>query len=188
MKQSSQFYIRFVLVAVLLVASVFIRVQQYVPNVAPTTAIALLGGAMLPLPWSFALPLVAQFASDMIIGFDELPITYAIYGSFLLTVGIGYWLRKSQSPWRVAIASIASSIIFYLVTNAAVWKFSGLYPATFDGFILSYIYAIPFFRNTLLGDMVYTYSLFLAVRYAPATITYALRKVSHVRNYARQEI
>jgi len=31
-----------------------------------------------------------------------------------------------------------------------------LYPKSFNGLLQSYFYAIPFFRNTILGDLVYT--------------------------------
>lgn len=176
MKYSLTSIARLVLVVMLIAVSAYIRTRQYIPNVAPTTAIALLGGAMLPLPWSFAVPLSAQFLSDLIIGFDELPITYTIYGSFIAVVGIGMWLRRSQNPWRIIGASLASSILFYLVTNAAVWRFTAMYPPTLDGLVLSYIYAIPFFRNTIFGDMIYTYSLFLAVRYLPVAVAAAAKK------------
>ncbi len=157
------------LVVGLIVLSSYIRTQQYFPNISPIAAIALFGGATLTAPWSFAVPLIAQFTSDVFIGFDRMPITYAIYASFIITVLFGSWLKKF-SPWRMLGASLASSTLFYLVTNAAVWKFSQLYPQTGDGLIMSYLYAIPFFRNTLFGDLIYSASLFLAYFYLPVIL------------------
>lgn len=161
--------LKYVLVASLIIISSYIRTQQYFPNISPIAAIALFGGATLASPWSYALPLAAQLTSDIIIGFDRLPVTYAVYASFVVTVLFGSWLKKF-SPLRLLGASLASSTLFYLVTNAAVWRFSELYPQTSDGLILSYLYAIPFFRNTLFGDLIYSTSLFVAYFYVPVIV------------------
>lgn len=160
------------------------RLLPHPANVSPIAAIALLGGASLSLPWSLTVPTTAMFVSDLFIGFDSFPVTLSVYGSFLATVFLGRWLRGRPSPstslginpWQMLGAALASSILFYLVTNAAVWWFSGLYPQTADGLILSYLYAIPFFRHTLLGDLTYTVTLFLAYQYAPQLALAAFRK------------
>lgn len=146
------------------------RIIPHAPNVAPITALALLGGAYLSLPWLVIAPLVAMLVSDSIIGFDALPITLSIYLSFAVIALTGLWLRKKRNAYKIITASLAGSTIFYLVTNAAVWRFSGMYPLTFDGLILSYYYAIPFFRNTISGDMIFVASTFLAVQYAPSLV------------------
>lgn len=151
------------------IAAAAARLLPHPPNATPVAAIALLGGATLPFPLSFLLPVAAMFLSDLVIGFDSLPVTLSVYGSFLLTSLLGRWLRGRPSPWCVLGASVGSSILFYLITNAAVWKFSHMYAPTADGLILSYLYALPFFRHTLLGDMAYTVALFTALHaVAPA--------------------
>ena len=165
----------YLLIIALIAGAAFIRLIPHAPNATPVTAIALLGGATLAAPWSFVVPLAAMVAADIVIGFDAWPITLAIYGSFIVTVLLGRWLLRGQrSPWLILISSLLSSCLFYLITNAAVWKFSGMYPPTLDGLLLSYLYAIPFFRNTLLGDMAYVFSLFLAAQYAPVTVRKAV--------------
>ena len=152
--------IRILLLIGLIVMAAFARLLPHVPNVAPIGALALLGGAALPLPWSIVLPGAAMLLSDSIIGFDSMPITLAVYGSFAASALMGRVLRGGWMPWRLLGTSLASSILFYLVTNFAVWKFSGLYPSTLDGLALSYFYALPFFRNSLLGDLVYSFAIF----------------------------
>lgn len=143
------------------------RLLPHPPNVTPVAALALLGGATLPSPWSLALPTAAMLLSDIAIGFDMLPVTFAVYGSFAVTCLLGSWLKRNPAPWNIVGASLASSVIFYLVTNAAVWWFSGLYPRTGEGLVLSYFFAIPFFRHTVLGDLAYTAALFAAFQYGP---------------------
>lgn len=167
---------KILLALVLIVVAASIRLIPHAPNATPLAAVALFGGATLPAPWSFAVPLAAMLASDAVIGFDSLPITISIYASFAVTVVFGYWLRRRRGPWNILLVTLGSSILFYLVTNAAVWKFSGMYPLTADGLLLSYLYGIPFFRHTIMGDMTYTFSLFLAAEYAPATIQWLRQK------------
>lgn len=161
---------KYILAAGLMAAAAFIRLVPHVPNATPVAAVALFGGATLPAPWSLAVPLLTMLVSDAVIGFDAWPITIAIYGSFSVSVLLGRSLRIRRGPGRILGATLASSVLFYLVTNAAVWWWSGMYPRSLDGLLLSYFYAIPFFRHTLYGDMAYTFSLFLAADYAPVII------------------
>jgi hypothetical protein len=56
--------------------------------------------------------------------------------------------------------TLASSLMFFGVTNLAVWAAGSLYPRTLVGLILCYAAAIPFFRNSLIGDMAYAATLF----------------------------
>ena len=59
-------------------------------------------------------------------------------------------------------AAILSSVLFFIVTNFGVWLTGGgwFYPKTLQGLIECYTLAIPFFRNSLAGDLVYTGVLF----------------------------
>lgn len=163
-------------IVVLIVGSAVIRMGQFIPNVSPVGAIALLGGATLPLGSAFLMPLLAMLLADYVIGFDTWSITMAVYGSFVATVLLGMTLRQQWSPWRLMGVSFLSSTLFYLITNAAVWRFSGMYPHTIDGLWLSYWFGLPFFRNTLLGDGAYSFGLFLAVHYAPGLYRAGQRK------------
>lgn len=167
MKRSLSFTRHTALILILIGIAAVMRLVPHIPNATPLAAVALFGGAMLTQPWSLVVPMAAMVASDAVIGFYQWQIMVAVYGSFLLTVLMGRWLKANRWPWRVIGASLAASILFYLVTNAAVWRWSGFYPQTFDGLLASYYMALPFFRNTLLGDMVFTYGLFLVAEYAP---------------------
>lgn len=130
------------------------------PNVAPISAMALLSGAVLPRRLTFVVPLAAMLASDLVIGFYSLPVMGAVYASFALTNIIGRRLRDRAHVRRVIGASLLSSIIFFLVTNAAVWIFQSMYPHTIVGLGQSYLLGLPFFRNTLFGDLAFTGLLF----------------------------
>lgn len=176
-------YTTIIVVILLISLSAMVRIEQFIPNVSPIAAIALLAGATLAAPFSFIVPIIAMVVSDAYIGFYSLPIMESVYGSFVLTVLLGTWLKGTRPAWKIIAATFAASTLFYLITNAAVWKFSGMYPQTLDGLFLSYYYAIPFYRNTLFGDMIYTYSLFLAAQHMPVVLAimyqYAIRARKH---------
>ena len=61
---------------------------------------------------------------------------------------------------QVGTASLAGSLLFFVVTNFAVWATGRLYPLTGSGLAVCYAAAIPFFRNSLLGDIAFTTILF----------------------------
>ena len=144
------------IIAVLLIAlGAAARLFPHPANVAPIAAIALFGGMYLPKRYAVIAPLIALVASDFIIGFYSWPILLTVYGSFVLTALIGLWIRRRRTFTRVLGGAVFGSILFFLTTNAAVWAFGAMYPHTIGGLLESYTMAIPFFRNSLLGDLFY---------------------------------
>ena len=125
------------------------------PNFTPIGAMALFGGAYLDKRWAILLPLVAMFFSDLFIGFYSPIVMISVYGSFALTGLIGLWLRERKSPKNTLLAAVSSSVLFFLITNFAVWA-GGSYSRGLDGLLTSYVMALPFFRGTLFGDLFYT--------------------------------
>lgn len=126
------------------------------PNVAPVSALAMLSAVALPRRYAFVVPLGLMLVADVIIGFDLWSITLSIYASFAASYLLGKWLARKVTTGRLIGASLAGSVLFYLVTNAAVWAFGKIYVHTLAGLGQSYIAGIPFFRNTVLGDLAYS--------------------------------
>ena len=60
------------------------------------------------------------------------------------------------------------STVFFLISNWAVWQFGVWYDKSLVGLIEAYTLAIPFFRNTIIGDLVYTGSLFAVFEFSRA--------------------
>jgi hypothetical protein len=150
---------RFTFLAGIILAAAFSRLIPHPPNFTPITALALFGGASFAdKRTAFIVPLLGLFASDLVLGFYS--ITPVVYGSFALIVGLGLWLRRRKSFSRVAFAAVASALIFFVVTNFGVWTLGGLYPKTAAGLADCYLAAIPFFRNTLASDLIYSALLF----------------------------
>lgn len=142
------------------------RLLPHPPNLAPVTALALFAGAGMRFPKAVFPALIAMAISDFFIGFSPLPITTSVYGSFALISTLGVLLRKKKI-WAVPLAAFASSMLFFIVTNFSVWLFSGMYEKTLAGLILCYINALPFLKNTIIGDIVYTSVIFGAFFFLP---------------------
>lgn len=150
---------RFITLTLIVLAAAASRLLPHPTNVAPITALALFGGAYFERKWmAFAVPLFAMFLSDALIGFHE--SMAVVYLAFCVVVLFGFALRRYIHFASVLGASLAGSITFFLITNFALWLPYDLYPHTAEGVMQSYIAALPFFQNTLLGDLFYSALLF----------------------------
>ncbi|MEK6565109.1 MAG: DUF6580 family putative transport protein [Bacteroidota bacterium] len=171
---------RLMIFAVLILAAAFSRLIPHPPNFTPLAAMALAGGVYLDKRFALLVPLLALLLTDAIIGFHNLMAF--VYGSFLAIGLLGFWLRSHKKPVLVFGSALASSVLFFIVTNFGVWAMDGatLYPKTLAGLIECYTLAIPFFRNTLFGDVLYTGLLFgifeLVFRFVPTTEHAALNQ------------
>ncbi len=139
--------------------AVIARLLPHPPNFAPIAAMAIFGGVYLNKRYALILPLFALFLGDIFIGFYSPVVMFSVYGSFILTGLIGLWLKRGKNPINVIFAAVGSSVLFFLVTNFAVWL-GGWYPKNITGLVESYTLAVPFFRNTLLGNLFYTSAFF----------------------------
>ena len=136
-----------------------LRLVPHPPNFSPIDAMALFSGAYVGRrALAFAAPLLALLLSDLVLGF------YAgmnfVYASVALIVLIGWWLSERRTVLRVVTAAVAGSVAFFVITNFGMWLFSGFYPLTAAGLEACYVAAIPFFQNTVAGDLFYTALLF----------------------------
>lgn len=163
------YQIRSLVLVGMILAAAASRLIPHPPNFAPITAMALFGGTCFASKrLAFLVPLGAMLVSDLAMGLlsgdlslgmhSLIPI---VYGSFALIVCLGFWLRRRGRVGPIiAAAALASSVLFFVLTNFCVWALGSLYPKTWDGLVACYVAAIPFFHNTLLGDAVYTTVLF----------------------------
>ena len=137
----------FFLVSIILFA-IFSRFIPHPPNFTPITAIALLSSKGFTNRWIiFLIPIISLFISDLFLGLhNSIPF---VYGAFILITLLGISAKKIKVS-----TVLMSSAIFFLVSNFGVW-FSN-YPITLDGLLSCYTLAIPFFFNTILGDLVYS--------------------------------
>jgi hypothetical protein len=136
------------------------RLVKHPFNFTPIAAMALFAGCYLRKKWGIILPMAAMLVSDFFIGFYDWPVMASVYLSVALAFTIGWYLSKRLKWHNVIFASLFSSVTFFIITNFAVWAFFSWYPHTAAGLINCFVLALPFFRNTLLGDLVYSGVLF----------------------------
>ena len=138
---------------IFILIGVILRFVPHPPNFSPITAIALFGGVYFSKKIAILLPIIALIISDMFIGYYELSLMTSVYVSFLFVVGLGFWLKKHKKWYNILGCAIIGSLSFFIITNFAVWVFTPWYLKNITGFFECYLMALPFFRNTLLGDL-----------------------------------
>jgi hypothetical protein len=149
------------LIVGLIVLALVGRLIPHPDNFTPMLAVALFGGAMLPGRMAYLIPLLAMFLSDLLMGNSVTWMTPVIYGCFALGTGLGQWLGRGRTWARTGLVALAGGFLFYVVTNFAVWITpNGLYPHTLDGLIQCYVMALPFFRNDIAGNVLWSAMLF----------------------------
>lgn len=140
------------------------RIIPHPPNFTPILATAIYTPYMINDKWiAVLIPLSAMFIADIIIGFH--PYMLWVYGAIGLSTLISSWsMRFNKKYIQLGVMVILSSILFFIITNFAVWAIWDYYPKTIDGLIICYIKAIPFFQNTLLGTIIYTAIITLTIQ------------------------
>ena len=156
--------------------------QSLIPNFTAVGAIAILGAAHLKGFKKWIIPMVVLWMSDLILNnlvYAEYYEHFMIFGSLwvygsIVVIGIlAYYLMKKASWSRLLVTSLAGGVLFYLITNAGVWiSPQSPYSKDLSGLMQSYTAAIPFFRNTLLGNVFYSFVLFGAYEYLATKIHY----------------
>ncbi len=86
-------------------------------------------------------------------------VSWAWYAAIVL---LGTQLRNREKPLWIGLAALASPISFFLISNFAAWAAFPMYPKTFAGLMTSYSLGVPFFRNDLIGTMLFS-AVFFAV-------------------------
>jgi hypothetical protein len=147
-----------------LVLAVAVRFMPHPWMFTPVTGALLFFGARGSRRFLWV-PLVAMAASDVVLTkvvwaypfvWDHF-VTWAWYAAVLW---LGTRLRESTKPLPVIGAALASSVSFFLVSNLAVWAAYNMYPKNLGGLMTSYALALPFFRNALEGDVLFTAAMF----------------------------
>lgn len=161
---------------ILIILGIVGRLLPHPPNFAPVMALGLFAGCYLGWGRGMIVALAAMLISNAIIGFYSWPIMLSVYGSMAAGGLIGGWVARNKSLKRVMSGALAASLLFYLVTNFAVWAAGTMYPKTFEGLIACYVAAIPFFKNSLLADLSYTAVFFGSYELAGPAVNLWLRQ------------
>ncbi len=145
----------------LIILVVATRLLPHPVNFTPVGALGLFSGAYVMTKRAWLMPIIALLISDLIIGFYTPVVMLSVYVSFALSVVLGrYMLSKKRNVLRIGGSAIASASILFVLSNFTLWTTGLYYPLTFEGLTICFIRAIPFYGNTVLGDLFYAAVLF----------------------------
>ena len=151
--------IRLTTILGMIVFAALTRLLPHPPNATAVSAIALFAGAQIAdRRLAFFVPLAALFATDLVLGLHTGMLF--VYASMAAMVLVGQILGSRPQLMKLAGASLAGSILFFVVTNFGVFLLDGLYEKSLAGLADCYVLAIPFFQNSVLGDLFFTAALF----------------------------
>ena len=141
-----------ILIASIIILAVLSRIVPHPPNFAPITGIALFSSKKIKNKlFGVILPIIPLFISDLFIGLSFINIF--VYLSFIIIYFLGTIATKIDVK-----TVFLSSVIVFILTNLGVWYLG--YPKNIEGLITCFTLAIPFFINTILGDLFYSFILF----------------------------
>jgi hypothetical protein len=143
----------------LILAIAATRVIPHPPNFTPVMSVALFGSAVFFNRYlGIALALAVMAVSDALIGWHStLPYVYL---AMAVAGVLGFLLREKRSLIKTIVVTATSSVLFFIVTNLGVFISQDMYPKTFTGLGLCFAMALPFFKNSLAGDFLFTGVLF----------------------------
>jgi hypothetical protein len=161
---------RILVLSAFIIVAASLRLFLEIPNFSPIAAMALFGGAMFAnKKMAFILPLTAMLLSDVAIelirpGFGFHNTMVFVYIAFALAALVGILISKDINPGKILFGALFSSVLFFLITNFGSWvmPYNGAYtyPLTFAGLLESYAAGVPFYRYTIVGDLIFTTVLF----------------------------
>jgi small-conductance mechanosensitive channel len=152
------------------------RLVPHPPNAVPVAAMALFAGAFFSNRiLAYFVPLAAMVLSDLVLGFHS--TVWYVYAGVVITVLIGGVLKRI-SILRVSVAAIVASILFFLITNFGAWLHHGMYPQNLNGLSQAYTAGLPFLRNSVLANLVFSYLVFYGLNALPSMQGMAKHKPS----------
>jgi uncharacterized membrane protein len=147
------------------------RLVPHPANVTPLTAICLFGGLKLPRMLGAVVTLCVLVISDFLLSvLKGYPgwgyFTIFNYSGFIGIIFVVERLKNKSEGITLVGYILGASLVFWLWSNLGVWAVSNLYPRTLKGFINCYYMAVPFLRNSLVGDLVWGIVIFGLARVA----------------------
>ena len=138
---------------------------------APQIAMALFAGSVIrDKRFAFVFPVLSMFVSDLLYqvlynqGLTTIKGFYSgQWQNYLLIASItiiGFFINKNKVG-QIFIGSLAGAIYYFFVSNFMVWIGGGLdinnqpYPRSFDGLMLCFTEALPFFKWSVLSTLIF---------------------------------
>jgi hypothetical protein len=162
------------IIVIMIILAAFSRLLPHPFNFTAVTAIGLFGAAYFrnEKHFAFIIPISAMILSDIwlefINGFGFHSGTWLVYSTFALVIAFGLFILKKVNLLSIVLASLGGSLIFFLITNFALFYPAstvnnpalGQYTHDFSGIVASYTAGLPFLKNAIVGDLFFSGLLF----------------------------
>ena len=143
-------------------------IGRLIPHPANFTTLGagvLFGGSKISRPWNYILPATAMLITDFVIGLHGTMLY--VYGAILISVWVGErTLKDNPTTGKLTVIAVLNSTIFFILTNFGVWASTTMYAKNFTGLIQSYTMGLPFWRNMMLADVIFTVGFFSLYSFA----------------------
>ena len=147
----------------LILILVFARLIPHPPNFTPIIAVAILSGYFFKnIYLSFATLFISMLLADVFIGFYD--NVFFVYLSLFLIACVFFKISKKINFKNLLVYSFVGSLIFFIISNLGVWALGSHavnnipYERSLSGLIECYILALPFFGNTFLSTIIFSYA------------------------------
>ena len=137
----------------LIIVLSFSRLIPHPWNFTPVLAMGIFSGFYFKnfILSSFVV-IFSMFIGDLFLGFHS--TMFFTYTSLTIAVALGLLIKRLKFT-EILFSGLASSACFFLVTNFGAWMVLDMYEKNLAGLLKSYVFAIPFFHNTLISTFLY---------------------------------
>ena len=140
------------------------RLIPHPPNFTPIIAVAIMSSYFFRnIYLSLSVLLISMLLGDYFIGFYK--NMFFVYLSLFLITSIFFKINYKINYKSLFVFGFFGSIIFFVISNFGVWILGNLYEKNINGLINCYLLAIPFFKNTLLSTIFFSYISFFSINY-----------------------
>ena len=144
---------------VLILIMVLSRLIPHPPNFTPIIAIAMMSGYFFKsLNFSILILLISMLLSDLFLGLYNNMIF--VYASLFIIVLYFFKINKKINYKNLFFLGLGSSLVFFIISNFGVWIMENMYEKNLNGLINCYLLAIPFFKNTFISTLFFSYSAY----------------------------
>ena len=124
-------------------------------NFTPVLAVGVFSGFYFKQIYlSFFVVIFSMFIGDLFLGFHS--TMFFTYISLVVAVILGLYIKNFKFT-GILFSGLVSSVCFFIITNFGAWLTLEMYEKNFAGLLQSYVYAIPFFHNTLISTLLYLF-------------------------------
>lgn len=144
-------------------------------NLIPILSALLFFGACRPTR-EFGIVVLGLIGLDIFItthqyGYRLAPDQALTWMWYLVAVNLGaVALSHKVTVRRIVGSSLLASISFFVASNFGVWLAWNMYPKTLAGLTACYVAALPFFRNSVESELLWSTLLFGLARYSQTVL------------------